>query len=769
MAAATGEWIIAVDPDDMLDPHFFKAAQDFAEAHPDIEIMGSNVWNFNEAQGRKRNNHPRRGQFAAGSRVVNLDRHPNIYPGSGTVAFLKLDRIRSLGLSYDTALRPSFEDAHLSARYILSLEKPMAGLLADAVYLYRKRVASDSTMQRSFAHPGRYTTVLARGYLDLFRIAKERKGRIPAWLQHLVIYDLSWYLREHDAPATRLALPPKLEDRFHELLGEVVRSLDPEVVEHHTVTFLLPVWVDLLAHAYRDPAWSPSEVDRGYADTAMRLERLAYRYAGDRPAEQVIVDGAPVEPAWAKTRALTYFNRTPLHERILWVPMGRSLEVRLDGAAVEIRAERRRTKVARYRPAKGSRRGRLKARAGDTTRRIREAGTRLLARTLFRRRYRDAWVLLDRMTDADDNAERLFEHVRRERPDINAWFVVLPGTPDFNRLRHAGEPRLVAYGSFAWTMLMLNAIWVISSHADEGVAAPPQILDLVGAPTWKFGFLQHGITKDDLSTWLNARRMDLFVVSTEPELASVAGDGTSYVVTAKETRNTGLPRFDRLRAKAAGVPEADQDMVIVAPTWRTWLTLPNIAREHRRELRDEFWTSEYMTAWMAILNSAEITAAARRRGWRLGFMPHPNFQHVLGEMSVPDHVVALAFAGSDVQELYARCPLLITDYSSVAFNLAYIDRPIVYYQFDRDRVLGGGHIGRKGYFEYERDGFGPVVMDHAAAVAAIIAAIDHGPRPAPEYAARIAATFPTRDGHACDRVVAAVEELSRPWVGPSHS
>ena len=39
-------------------------------------------------------------------------------------------------------------------------------------------------------------------------------------------------------------------------------------------------------------------------------------------------------------------------------------------------------------------------------------------------------------------------------------------------------------------------------------------------------------------------------MSTDAELESVAGDGTAYWYTDKETRNTGLPRFDRLLRKA---------------------------------------------------------------------------------------------------------------------------------------------------------------------------------------------------------------------------
>jgi CDP-glycerol glycerophosphotransferase (TagB/SpsB family) len=113
--------------------------------------------------------------------------------------------------------------------------------------------------------------------------------------------------------------------------------------------------------------------------------------------------------------------------------------------------------------------------------------------------------------------------------------------------------------------------------------------------------------------------------------------------------------------------------------------------------------------------------------------------------------------------------LLVTDYSSVAFDVAALDRPVVYYQFDRDEVLGGAHLGRKGYFDYERDGFGPVADEEAGAVRAIVASIEGGPRPVPEYQARIDRAFSRRDGRACARVVAAVEELSRPYPPPPSS
>ena len=185
-----------------------------------------------------------------------------------------------------------------------------------------------------------------------------------------------------------------------------------------------------------------------------------------------------------------------------------------------------------------------------------------------------------------------------------------------------------------------------------------------------------------------------------------------------------------------------------------------------RAVEDAFWDSDYLRRWSAILGSSEIAEAAARHGRRVVFMPHPNFQALLPQIKLPAHVAGLSFADNDAQEIYARAALMVTDYSSVAFDVAALERPIVYYQFDRDEVLGGAHLSRKGYFDYTRDGFGPVVINEAEAIRAIVAAIEDGPRPSPDYQTRIDQTFVNRDGQACARVVAAVEELSRPYRSP---
>jgi glycosyltransferase involved in cell wall biosynthesis len=777
---ATGEWVTFTDPDDMLDPDFLRVAEAFAGRHPDVQLMACKPILYLEATGLRRDIHPRRKQYGGGNRVADMDEEPDVFPGSSSVSFYRLDRLRTTGLRFDPQVQPNFEDGHFAAHYLFSLERPRVGLLADAHYIYRKRADQTSTLQRSLRDVRRYTSVLEHGYLDVVERARERYGAIPPWVQHLLVYELYWYLNEDRKISSGAYIEPAALPRFHELLRRLLVELDPEVVAAHGVHRLDPVLTDVFARAGRPGSWHSPFVVRTRVDRTMGLRRVQYRFTGDAPREETLVDGQPVEIAFAKTMTHRFYGRDLLFERILWIVHQPGVEVRLDGAPVPLlkrwprhRHGRRRGRIERWVRRLLRARHRSASDIGRAiNRRVRRLGRALRGRSLrliaaqrpFSRRFAKAWLVMDRIHDADDNGERLFEHLRARRPDINAWFVIEPGTTDWRRLRARGERRLLAHGSFAWKMAMLNCDWLVSSHADLPVYRPHHLAG-TGRAQWRFAFLQHGITKDDLSVWLNLRELDLFVVSTEAELASVVADGTAYRFTAREARNTGLPRFDRLLEKGRAVQPEDRDLVIVAPTWRQWLarSLISGALTQRRALEGAFWDSEYIRSWTAVLRSQRVADALAARGWRLGFMPHPNLQAMLPELDLPPHVEPLSFAGTDVQGLYARCALLVTDYSSVAFNTAYLDRPVVYFQFDRELMLGGAHIGREGYFDYHRDGFGPVVEDVESAEAAIVASIERGASPAPDYQRRIDVTFPVRDGGACARVVAAIEELSRPW------
>ena len=63
--------------------------------------------------------------------------------------------------------------------------------------------------------------------------------------------------------------------------------------------------------------------------------------------------------------------------------------------------------------------------------------------------------------------------------------------------------------------------------------------------------------------------IEIFVTSTRAEYESIAGDHTAYRYTARETKLTGLPRFDRLAREGNRFPPEKRDLILIAPTWRS--------------------------------------------------------------------------------------------------------------------------------------------------------------------------------------------------------
>ena len=86
------------------------------------------------------------------------------------------------------------------------------------------------------------------------------------------------------------------------------------------------------------------------------------------------------------------------------------------------------------------------------------------------------------------------------------------------------------------------------------------------------------------------------------------------------------------------------------------------------------------------------------------------------------------------------------------FEIAYLEKPVVYYQFDEKAFYGGGHTTQKGYFEYDRDGFGPICRDPESVINELEKILLAGCSASEPYIGRMRDFFPYRDGKCCERV-----------------
>lgn len=812
---ATGRWVSFPDPDDVLDPQYLRAVREFiASRTVPGDLVCTRLMILDDGTGEITDTHPLHRRFDAGTRVVNLEGSPEVIHLSAATGFYQRAVIERLGLRFDPSIRPNFEDASFTALYLSSSTPPRLGIVADARYRYRKRADASSLVQGGWAREERYTTVPERGYLALLRQLERRLGTVPVWAQNLVLYDLLFYFRQDQSTTSPTArVPPAWTDRFHELAEEILRLIDVETIDAFAVMPTSRQLKAALIIGYKRERTVPGSLRLASLDGDQRLVAIRYFCGSPPPAEELWLDGRADRPAYAKTRDIFYLGRLLLHERILWVPAMKEIRVAINGrrmplelgtdpalvdaatpeliwrrlldrpppspgvpdppgtspavttghrvrAAIRARfpgAVRAFRRLRPRAPAGATRRGQLKTSpfAGLDPRqdaRIRGDATS----NAVRRRYAGAWTFMDRDTEAHDNAEHLYRYVRRHHPEVNAWFVLRRESRDWSRLANEGF-RLVPYGSADHVHLLLNTDHLVSSQADNYVARP---LDAArfGKKSWRFTFLQHGVTKDDLSRWFNTMPIDRFITASPAEHESIVADHTPYVFTDKEVRLTGFPRHDRLLELGRRADRAD--LILVMPTWRSWL-LARLTNSNARDLVVPLETSAFWQSWTDLLGSPELKAIAEQARLAIAFVPHPTMQNHLAPSDVPQWVSLHSYETSDVQELLARAAVTVTDYSSQAFESAYLERPVVYYQFDRDEFFSGAHVYRKGTWDYETDGFGPVTLTRAEALDAIRDAVARG-EPADSFLARMRAAFSHRDGRCCERTFASIIALTTP-------
>ncbi len=413
---------------------------------------------------------------------------------------------------------------------------------------------------------------------------------------------------------------------------------------------------------------------------------------------------------------MNWFGETVLSRRIAWIPLSRRLELRLDGDQAVVQK-------ATGRPIGASPRSTLRDGAIAAIRATVHLATRVP------HRFTGAWLLMDRTRVANDNAEHLFRHLRRHRPDVNAWFVLERDTPEWDRLASDGlGDRLLAHGSREWKLALLACTHAVSSRLDVDAAAPPRITRWRAMPA-RFAHLRHDLTSSTEWIALDSLPVDLLTVSSRGELEAITGDGTPSLLTEREVRLTGMPRLDRLLGLAAA--RADRDLLLVAPA-----------------------SHSQVREWSALLRSHQLAEVARRHGLRIAHLTQRSATPV-ADPNLDDAVLALHREGQDVQELLVRAALLITDDPALALDMGYIERPVVHLQFDRGDTVGARD--GDGWFAFSGGALGPLTGSVDDALDAVHAAAERGFEMEELYRRRAEELLPLRDGRCCARATSAIE------------
>ena len=767
MSMASGEWITFIDPDDTVEKDYFKHVQAAIDKHQaTLAMVCCNYIIYDERLQTRSDTHPLRYRFAAGERTVPTNDPGRCIQVTVNSAFMRRDIISEHQLQFDTRIRPGFEDTHFVARYQMRAPDMSIAFLPAAEYLHRRRADSSSLTDTARSRPEAYYDELKFGYLSLLTEAREREGRVPDYVQNIVLFCMSFAFIHAVERAEELAfLNDSQLQQYRDLLVETFSYIGTDVLlEYSLYHFPLFYRVGILARLKNEELpYQRAEITD--FDVANKLVRLVFWSPDGASRVSVHFGAEEMAPAYAKRRRLDFLGSPFAWEHICWVPMATNgAALTLSVAGGETRIELKGRRYVNSVPAVHIRQAFaipnvVLALLPPAVRTIRSAGRNSQAAA-----FANAWLFMDRDTEGDDSAEHLYRYVREHYPHINAYFIVRRDSADWERLADEG-PRLLAYGEPRHVLALLNAAYLLSSHLDQYVwryLDPAYFGDLT---RYKFVFLQHGVTQGDYSRLINFVPIDCMVTSTFGEFESIVGDQSPYKFTTKEVFLTGLPRHDILLAG----PIEDSRTIVIMPTWRLSLTGASVGIGNARSINPKFYESEFARRWKRVLHSRRLMAAAERGGYRIVFVAHPNNEPYVDFFDVPSTVEVKKFSdGETLNSVFQQLSVFITDYSSKAFDAAYLNKPVIYYQFDRDLVFGGAHLSVPGYFSYERDGFGPVYREEGDLLEAIERMAD-GALPDPVYGERAARTFAFRDGKSRERVLQAVLSLGGGSPGGAQS
>jgi CDP-glycerol glycerophosphotransferase (TagB/SpsB family) len=351
---------------------------------------------------------------------------------------------------------------------------------------------------------------------------------------------------------------------------------------------------------------------------------------------------------------------------------------------------------------------------------------------------RNIWIIGERAYKAQDNGLHFFQYLRTNHPEIEAYYVIQKDSPEKRNLKSYGN--IIDFNSKEHFEKIIQAKYICGTHHPDSLY-PIRSREYIKAISAKKIFLQHGVfgTKNITpiyAKWVNEFSTDLFITSSEKERQLAIID---LEYRPNEVVATGLSRFESLFKK--DVPLKRQ--VVIIPTWRDWITNNEI-----------FENSEYFERYKNLLFDSRLKEFSEKYDVELIFCLHPNMQDYVSYFQ--DAPITVVKQGEkDVQILIKESLAMITDYSSVAFDFSFLHKPVIYYQFDRQKFLGK----YPSHLDLDDELPGDIVFDSNSLIDSLFKIGESNFKMEPIYQEKADAFIKYRDGLSNKRIFDAIKNM----------
>ncbi|MGO3677521.1 MAG: CDP-glycerol glycerophosphotransferase family protein, partial [Microbacteriaceae bacterium] len=262
---------------------------------------------------------------------------------------------------------------------------------------------------------------------------------------------------------------------------------------------------------------------------------------------------------------------------------------------------------------------------------------------------------------AEEGAFELFVTMRRENPD--SFFIIEKDSADYRKV--ASTPGVITKYSWAY-------YWkIFTAHTFIGTEVPTHLSIIRSNNSWlrrriyikPYVFLQHGIiymkNLGRSSVYVHGREgePEIIIASSQKEKAVIVRD---LLLPPERVAVTGLGQFSLIQPNS--VAGLKPDVVTIMLTWRPY---------------DEHIAEPSETAYLQVLLDAVEACRSVMQDADLRILPHPKFRDTLLQSEFGN-----ACWQGTVSDALADTKLLITDYSSIAYNAFYRGAGVVFFQPD---------------------------------------------------------------------------------------
>lgn len=367
------------------------------------------------------------------------------------------------------------------------------------------------------------------------------------------------------------------------------------------------------------------------------------------------------------------------------------------------------------------------------------------------------WMYLDKIYKGGDSSEYLYRYSCAQKDGIRHYYLVDKHATDYRRLKKDGYKPLVR-GSIKHRLVFLMADMMVISNStvfafnNYGLPNSSFVRDLVD---FHVCCVQHGMSVQKIAVAQNRLRDNtrLYFCASKYEIENLSRPIYDYVG-YDALKLTGVPRYD-------GLVDDDKKQIMISPTWRMQAAVPVRTNEgEQRDYNPLFKESTYYQVFNSLINDPRLIEAAKKYGYRIKYVLHPIVSAQVDDFDKNDYVDIIPAVGDmSYERMFCESSLMVTDFSGIQFDFAYMRKPLVYLHH-KDIPQ---HY-EEGTFFYDTMAFGEIAHDNDELIDLLIEYMASGCKMKEEYVRRADDFFYYNDRNNCERIYNTMIEYQKEHI-----